>query len=276
MPAADEMLNNFETWLAGSLRASLPESTKLVAGPMLAPAPADTPLLNIAVVSLRRRRSKPPADDEETRDAVHLTQTVTMNGDGLRIDFPLEKGTVSRILEIETAPGRLARRGDDYELQVQKLTEGATVTEIEVLTFYRPPPGDFKLLLKLDKRARGYQQRSPCRATIEISAWAAQISQADELLTPAVATAMAALADIDRFHLAGCEDPGFTLRLLNPRADLSFLERMQIPGDQRLFRSTARLSLRGEWELTLALVTAPGEGKINKVTPSVKVLVDTD
>lgn len=270
------MLNNFETWLAGSLRASLPESTKLVAGPMLPPAPADTPLLNVAVVSLRRRRSKPPADDEETRDAVHLTQTVTMNGDGLRIDFPLEKGTVSRILEIETAPGRLARRGDDYELHVHKLTEGEEVTEIEVLTFYRPPASDFKLLLKLDTPARGYQQRSPCRATIEINAWAAQISQADELLTPAVATALAALADIDRFHLAGCEDPGFTLRLLNPRVDLSFLERAQIAGDQRLFRSTARLSLRGEWELTLALGTALTEGKIDKVIPKVEVLGDTD
>lgn len=264
------MLNSFETWLAGSLRASLPESTKLVVGPMLPPTPADTPLLNIAVVSLRRRRSKPPADDEETRDAVHLTQTVTMNGDGLRIDFPLEKGTVSRILEIETAPGRLARRGDDYKLHVHKLTE------IEVLTFYRPPAGDFKLLLKLDTPARGYQQRSPCRATIEINAWAAQISQADELLTPAVASALAALADTDRFHLAGCEDPGFTLRLLNPRVDLSFLERAQIAGDQLLFRSTARLSLHGEWELTLALGTALTEGKIDKVIPEVEVLGDTD
>jgi hypothetical protein len=33
--------------------------------------------------------------------------------------------------------------------------------------------------------------------------------------------------------------------------------------------------LGGEWELTLALGAAPGEGKINKVVPSVKVLVDT-
>jgi hypothetical protein len=50
------MLNTFETWLAGSLRASLPESTKLVAGPMLPPAPADTPLLNLSVVKLRPLR----------------------------------------------------------------------------------------------------------------------------------------------------------------------------------------------------------------------------
>jgi|AATN01.1.fsa_nt_gi hypothetical protein len=270
------MLNTFETWLAGSLRASLPESTKLVAGPMLPPAADDTPLLNIAVVSLRRRRSRPPADDDEARDAVQLTQTVTMNGDGLRFDFPLATGTTKMLLEIETAPGRLARRGDDYKLDVKKFTEGKKVTEIEVLTFYRPPTGDFKLLLKLDTPARGYQQRSPCRATIEISAWAARISQADELLTPAVATALAALADIDRFNLASCEDPGFTLRLLNPRADLSFLERALIAGDQRLFRSTARLSLRGEWELTLVLGTALTEGKIDKVIPSVAVLGGTD
>ena len=266
------MLNNFETWLADSLRASLPESTKLVAGPMLPPAPGDTPLLNIAVVSLRRRRSKAPADDEEARAAVHLTQTVTMNGDGLRFDFPLATGTIERLFEIETAPGRLARHGDDYKLTVHKPTEEEKGTEIEVLTFYRPPAGDFKLLLKVDAPSRGYQQRSPCRATIELNAWAAQISEADGLLTPAVATALAALSDIDRFNLAGCADPGFTLRLLNPRADLSFLERAQIAGDQRLYRSTARLSLRGEWELTLTLGAAPAEGRIDKVIPSVAVL----
>ncbi len=270
------MLTDFETWLADRLRASLPESTKLVAGPMLPPAPTDTPLLNIAVVSLRRRRSRPPADDEEARDAVRLTQTVTMNGDGLRFDFPLATGTIERLFEIETAPGRLARRGDDYKLTVHKPTEEEKGTGGEMLTFYRPPAGDFKLLLKVDTPTRGYQQRSPWRATIEISAWAAQIGQADELLTPAVATALAALADIDRFNLAGCADPGFTLRLLNPRADLSFLERAQIAGDQRLFRSTARLSLRGEWELTLVLGTALTEGKIDKVIPSVAVLGDTD
>ncbi|MBP6708297.1 MAG: hypothetical protein KA223_04005 [Candidatus Accumulibacter sp.] len=42
LPAADEMLNTFETWLADSLRASLPENTTLVAGPML-PPPQSTP-----------------------------------------------------------------------------------------------------------------------------------------------------------------------------------------------------------------------------------------
>ena len=269
------MLNTFETWLAGNLRASLPESTKLVAGPMLPPAAADTPLLNLSVIKLRPLR-KAPDNAEDLRDAVQLTQTVTLNGDGLRFDFPLATGTIERLLEIETAPGRLAQRGDDYEPTVHKRTEGEEVTEIEVLTFYRPPAGDFKLLLKVDTPTRGYQQRSPWRARIEISAWAAQISQADELLTPAVAAALATLADIDRFHLAACEDPGFTLRLLNPRADLSFLERTQIAGDQRLFRSTARLSLRGEWELTLALGTAFAEGKIGKVIPSVTILCGTD
>jgi hypothetical protein len=53
------MLNTFETWLAGNLRASLPESTKLVAGPMLPPAAADTPLLNLSVIKLRPLRKAP-------------------------------------------------------------------------------------------------------------------------------------------------------------------------------------------------------------------------
>jgi hypothetical protein len=223
------------------------------------------------VIKLRPLR-RASSNAEDLRDAVQLTQTLTMMGDGLRIDFPLQKGTAERIVEIEAAPGRLARRGDDYQIKVHKLTEGEEVTEIEVLSFYRPPAGDLQLLLRLDTPVRGYQQRSACRATLEISAWAEQISQADEILTPAVATALATLADIDRFQLAVCEDPGFTLRLLNPRADLSFLERVPIAGDQRLFRSTARMSLRGEWELTLALGTAPAEGRIEEVIASVTVL----
>ena len=266
------MLNHLETWLADRVRAKLPQSTKLLAGPMLPPAPADTPLLNIAVVSLRRRRGKPPADDDEARDAVHLTQTVTMNGDGLRVDFPLAPGTIQRLLEIETAPGRLGRHGDDYRLTVRKPAAEGQGAGSEMLTFYRPPAGDFKLLLKVDAPTRGYQQRSPCRATIRITAWAEQISQADELLTPAVATALAALADIDRFSLAACADPGFTLRLLNPRAGLGLLERTQTAGDRPLCRSTARLSLRGEWELTLALGAAPAAGTIDQLIPGVAVL----
>jgi len=186
------------------------------------------------------------------------------------------KDTVERILEIESAPGRLARRGDDYTLTVHKPTEEEKGTGIEMLTFYRPPAGDFKLLLKVDPPTRGYQQRSPCRARLEISAWAAQISLADELLTPAVATALAMLADIDRFNLAGCADPGFTLRLLNPRTDLGVLERAEIAGDQRLCRSTARLSLRGEWELTVALGAVPAEDRINRVIPRMAVLGSSD
>jgi hypothetical protein len=86
------MLNTFETWLAGSLRASLPDSAKLVAGPMLPPPPADTPLLNLSAIKLRPLR-KAPSNAEDLRDAVRLTQTVTMNGDGLRFDFPLATGT---------------------------------------------------------------------------------------------------------------------------------------------------------------------------------------
>ncbi|MBO3708591.1 MAG: hypothetical protein J5X21_19700 [Candidatus Accumulibacter sp.] len=256
----------------GHRRARGQPSTELVAGPMLPPTPADAPLLNIAVVSLRRRRSKAPAEDDEARDAVHLTQTVTMNGDGPRIDFPLPTGTMERVFEIETAPGRLARRGDDYKLTVNKPTEEEQGTGVEMLTFYRPPAGDFKLLLKVDTPTRGYRPRSPRRATIELNAWAAQISEADGLLTPAAAAALAALGDIDRFDLAGYADPGFTLHLLNPRADLSSLERTQIAGDQRLFRSTARLSLPGECELTLTLGAAPAEGSIKKVIPSVAIL----
>jgi hypothetical protein len=258
------MLNHFETWLADRLRAALPESTKLVAGPMLPPAAADTPLLNLSAIKLRSLRQA-PGNAEDLRDAVQLTQTVTLNGNGLRLDFPLETGTVKRILEIETAPGRLARRGDDYEFHVHQISEGGKVTETEGLTFYRPPAGDFNLFLKLDTRARGYQQRSPCRATIEISAWAAQISQADEQLTQAVGAILASLSGIDRLDLARCEQPGFSLRLLNPRGDLRVVERVRIADGEQLCRSKTTLSLHGELELKLVLGEALAENTIDRI-----------
>ncbi len=257
------MLNLLENWLEKAVRPVLPTDLPLIIGPILAPAVTDTPLVNVAVTRLRPLR-KSRSDEEDRLDTAQVTRTMTLTGDGERTDFELEKGTAKNIVEIEASRGQLARLGDDYKI------------EDEILRFYRPPTGRFTLLLKLDAAAHGYQQRSPCRATIEVTAWADQISKTGDLLTQAVAAVLASLAGIDRLDLARCEEPGFSLRLLNPRADLRAVERVRMAGEEQLFRSTAKLSLRGEWELTLALGTAPAEGRIDKVIPSVAVLGSSD
>ncbi len=263
------MLNLLESWLEKAVRPVLPTDLPLIVGPILPPAVTDTPLVNVAVTRLRPLR-KSRSDEEDRLDTAQVTRAMTLTGDGERTDFELEKGTAKKIVEIETSPGHLARPGDDYRIQVDAKTEE------ELLRFYRPPTGEFTVLLKLDAAARGYQQRSPCRATIEVTAWADQISKTGDLLTQTVAAVLASLAGIDRLDLARCDEPGFSLRLLNPRAALSAVERVRMAGEEQIFRSTASLSLRGEWELTLALGMAPAEGRIDKVIPSVAVLGSSD
>ena len=84
---------------------------------------------------------------------------MTLTGDGTRTDFALEKGTAKNVIEVEASPGRLARPGDDYQIKLDAKTKD------ELLSFYRPPTGAFKVILKLATAAHGYQQRSPWRAT---------------------------------------------------------------------------------------------------------------
>lgn len=269
-----EMLNRLETWLAGALRSALPKTVTTFAGPLLAPAVADVPLVSVVATRLKPRRER-SAGEDDTPATIQLTQALTLHGDGQRCQFTLAPGTAQRIIEIEIAAGRLAHRGDDYRLIVPKPTPDVPPPD-ELLTFYRPPVSDFTLLLRSATRARGCRQRSPCRATLEISTWAQQIGESDELLTPAVAIVLAVFTEIDRVRVAACENPGFTLHLRNPRVDLRCLEHAQIASDPALFRSTARLSLRGEWDLTLALDESPAEDRIAKTIPSVQLLRDAE
>ena len=241
------MLNVLEIFLAEALRLALPENIALAIGPILAPAAGKVPLVNIAAIALYPLRSS--GDEEETkRDAAFFTQRLTMTGDGQNLDFAVPVDAKGEIIEVELAPGHLARPGDDYWLEQRRLR------------FYHPPAGAFTILLR-DARATGYQEQSPCRATLEINVWADQITAADNLLTPSLAAALAAFSGLDRMELARIEVAGFSLRLIKPLAELDALERAAVPGTS-LFCSKAKLRLRGEWELTLALGVPPAEGII--------------
>lgn len=242
------MLNLLETFLAAALRPILPQNISLATGPMPPPAAANVPLVNVAATALYPLRPAGGGEDAK-RDAAFFTQSLPLTGDSQRLDFALPEDAKGEVIEVESSPGRLARPGDDYWLENRNLR------------FYHPPAGAFTVLLR-SVRASGYQELSPCRANLEINAWADQTTAADDLLTPALAAVLATFYGLDRMELARLEAAGFSLRLIKPLAELMALERAPVSGDAPLFRSTARLWLRGEWELTLALGVPPMEGVI--------------
>jgi hypothetical protein len=285
------MLTHLENVLADAIHLALPTNQRPMTGPMQPPSAADAPLLNIAATRLRPTR-KSGADGTEKRVPVDLPLRVTLTGDGQKIKWPFPNHTGKNIIEIELTPGRLARRGDDYLITLapeeedtddQKDTrtrENAKV-EDDTLEFRRAPVGPFTVLSRSGTPATGYQECSPCRATIEMSAWGEQASDADDLLTPALAAALTAFIGIDRLELAKTElaqptGTVYSVRLLNPLVELKSIERVSLPGMPSLVRSTAMLSLCGECELTVALGQVHAEDKIGSIDYDLIIHAQTD
>ncbi len=225
-----------------------------MAGPVLPPPSKQLPLLNIAAIALQPR----PTDNKENRkrEPAFFTQRLTFTGNSQRLDFTLS--SVGEVVEVGLEQGRLARYGDDYWL------------EENTVKFYQAPAGAFTVLVK-GAQASGYQESVPCRTTVEIHAWAGEMTQADDYLTPALAATLTALADVDRLELAWLDTSGFSLRLLKPQAVIRALERTAVASDKPVYRSTARLHLQGEWELTLAMGTPPKQGLIKEVDSHVQI-----
>lgn len=277
------MLNHLENLLADAIHLALPTNPRPTTGPMQPPSLNATPSLNIAAARLQPRRKR--ADDgQERRVPVALPYRLTLTGDGETVKWPFPPETGKDIIEIELTPGRLARRGDDYLIkeapkkahteqeagtQPSQDTENKPAT-VDTLEFRRAPIGPFTVVSRSGTPTAGYQERSPCRVAIEINAWAERASDADELMTPALAAALAAFLDIDRLDLVRVElaQPAgtvFSVRLLEPRIELKTVERASLPGESHLVRSTAILSLSGESEVTLMLGAAPPPDKIKEV-----------
>ncbi|RDE52159.1 MAG: hypothetical protein DVS81_02710 [Candidatus Accumulibacter meliphilus] len=275
------MLNHLENLLADAVHLALPANPRPTTGPMQPPSPDDAPALNIAATRLRPTR-KSDADGQDKRAPVDLPQRLTLTGDSETVKWAFPKHTGKNIIEIELTPGRLARRGDDYLIteapedddpQYEEETqpkEDANKKQ-DTLEFRQAPVGPFTVLSRSGTPTAGYQERSPCRITIEINAWAAQTSAADALMTPALAAALTALTGIDRLELVRIEltQPAgtlFNVRLLDPRVELTAIERLSLPGESRLIHSFATLSLSAESEMTLTLGRAtPPSNKIKAV-----------
>ncbi|PZN72744.1 MAG: hypothetical protein DM484_24010 [Candidatus Methylumidiphilus alinenensis] len=253
------MLNTLETYLTDALRLALPQHVTLITGPALQPAASQVPLVNVAATALYPLH---PASDTEDRkrEPAFFTQRLALSGNGQRQDFPLPTDGKGELVEVELASGRLARHGDDYWL------------DNNTVRFYQAPVGEFTVLLK-GARAGGYQELSPCRATLEIHAWADEIALADGFLAPSLAAVLGVFADLDRLELVRLEATGLILRLLKPMATVRALERVAVTGDKPLYCSMARCNLQGEWELTLTLGTPPGQGLIKTIESDLQIKV---
>lgn len=85
-------------------------------------------------------------------------------------------------------------------------------------------------------------------------------------MTPSIAVALTCFVDLDVLELAQDDKTGIHLRLLKPIAGIRNIERSAEPVAQaRYVRSLARLQLRGELELTLALGAPPAGGVIEAI-----------
>lgn len=267
------MLNNLENLLADAIHLALPANPRPTTGPVQPPSTDAAPLLNVAATRLQSTR-KPGEDGQENRAPVDLPQRMTLTGDGQDVKWTFPKHTGKNIIEIELTPGRLARRGEDYLITLapeeDTQTRENTKVKEDTLEFRRAPVGEFTVVSRSGAPTAGYQERSSCRIAIEINTWAEKASDADELMTPALAAALVAFLDIDRLDLMRVElaQPAgtvFSVRLLEPRIELKTVERASLPGESHLICSTATLSLSGESEITLMLGAAQPPNKIKEV-----------
>ena len=278
------MLNSLENWLANAARLALPADVTLAIGPIV--APTGLPLLNVAASRLRPIGSQHD-DNREPRQPAIRSRRFPLSSAGSVAEFLLPREIAAGdILEVEHAPGRLARPGDDYEIRRTARSKpddsagraplacenpgasqgaGCAAEWDETIVFYRPPPAGCALVVR-DGQASGYRQVSACRVMIQLTAWAATAEMADALLAPLFASAFAAFAEVDRIELVRDERAGLVLRLLDPQADLAALERTVADGVSSSAppptRSSARLVVRGELETTVLLAEHPASATI--------------
>ena len=253
------MLTAIENHLLSALRAVHPEDLTITVGPAFPPSTTANKLLtvNASILSLRR-----PAIDEEVEDnrqQAFFMQSFTLQAGGSHVDFTLPNDAVGQVTEVQTPRGRIAQPGDDYRI------------EGRVIQFYRAPQQDVVVRTR-GERSRGYQQRQPCQIDIEIAVWAKNAVEADSLVHTSLSAALAAYVDLDLIEFANGEVQGISFRLLKPAAELHSIERsIEKGGNANFIHSMARLYLRGELELILALGVLAPEGVIEEIEYSSQV-----
>jgi len=247
------MLTAIENHLLSALRAVHPEGLTITVGPAFPPSTTANKLLTVAASKLSLLRPAINEEVEDNRQQAFFMQSFTLQADGSQIDFILPDEAVGQVTEVQAPHGRIAQSGDDYRI------------EGRVIKFYRAPKQDVVVRMR-GERSRGYQQRQPCQTDIEIVAWAKNAVDADSLIQTSLSAALASFVDLDLFEFTNGEVQGISYRLLKPVAELHNIERStEKVGNANFIHSMARLYLRGELELILALGVPAPEGIIKEI-----------
>jgi hypothetical protein len=247
------MLSDLEAQLAAALRKALPQDATVSIGPRAKPETSVNREVNVCALGFHT--SAPETEDREgKRESAFLCQRYELSGDGKTLDFPLPTDARGELAEIEIAPGRLARPGDQCWL------------EGRILRFYRPPTGPFTILLRGD-RALGYRETVKGSASLVLTVLDDGAATVDELTSIALGVLLSTFVDLDFLLLAQARPSGFRLRLLKPQAELQSVVRDAVDvGTTRLLRSTVQIVLRGDLEITLvAGVVEDEHGRIERV-----------
>src|SRR4051812_4540842 len=104
------MLAAVEAYFLSALGPALAGGTQLIAGPSLGPPDAGARLVE---VSAFRLAILPGGDAAEGRRPAFFTRIHRFAADGAARDFDLPEGEAGEVVEVESPPGKPARRGDD-------------------------------------------------------------------------------------------------------------------------------------------------------------------
>lgn len=249
------MLGPIETLLTDRLRTVLPAATEVIAGPAL--APPQKPRVQVLARQLNRQlplvgEEAPALEPAWLSRCDRLSPDAPPQGGDGR-SFTLPAAALPVIEEVQSPPGRIAIRGDDYAV------EGRT------LRFVAAPAGPVHVLTR-GGPAQGWRERGPVTVRTDVTALAPDVVTADGLLNAALAAGLDALAGQELVTLAWADGPGLRIRLLGLRVFLFDIGRgTDMVGASCWARTTAELHLRGDLEMMVVQGEAPDAGVIRHV-----------
>jgi hypothetical protein len=256
------MLDVLEEFLADVLQGALQAGVKVRTGPRLAVPAKDQECVDVAAWGVEAPLAA-EEDGAEAREPSFFTRVHRWDADGQARDFVLPQGEPGEVLEVESPPGHPRRREDDYRV------EGGTVR------FYRAPAaGQGAVVATLRTGpAEGFHERRPCHGRLTLAAWAAELPRADELLERALAAVLVACVDLGTLEARHLEASGVRMRLLAPVLALEAVERTRVEASRRLApKAEARLRLRGQLELTVAVGAEQPRSRIQSLRYTATVL----
>lgn len=253
------MLALVETYFLDALKAAFPSGASVTGGPFMGPSSRAAPLIEIVASALSfagegRDEPEDPADPAASAPA-YITRTRRFASNGKSKDFALPADEAGEVIEVQSPPGLLRARGDDY------LVEGKTIR------FYTAPAKAAEAVVARLRgaRARGYERRRPCVIDLCVRVWAEERARADELSRKALAAVLTAAPDMGVLDASDPTTSAVSVRLL--RADLAFSAlRRGVETKGALFHYIdIELRLRGQLEQIVALGESEQEGIIREV-----------